>query len=74
MSTSIRTLVKEVLVAGDGKTFPKQGDQLLVHYTGNLISNGKKFDSSLDRGKPFQFKVGAAARFPNGPFTLFSKH
>jgi len=43
--------------AGDGKTFPKPGQTVVVHYTGTL-ENGTKFDSSKDRGKPFKFKIG----------------
>jgi FKBP-type peptidyl-prolyl cis-trans isomerase len=42
---------------GDGQE-AKTGDTVAVHYTGTL-KNGTKFDSSLDRGEPFPFKLGA---------------
>src|SRR6202048_3001942 len=46
---------------GDGTT-AKAGNKVSVHYTGWLSDNGakgKKFDSSVDRGQPFQFTLGA---------------
>ena len=47
----------EVMSPGDGATYPKGGQTVTCHYVLTL-TNGKKIDSSRDRGKPFQFKVG----------------
>ncbi|CUM66054.1 uncharacterized protein PRCAT00003708001 [Priceomyces carsonii] len=52
-----QTTQVEIIQEGDGKTFPQPGDLVTIHYTGTL-ENGKKFDSSRDRGKPFQCTIG----------------
>jgi len=65
-------------------TEAKPGQTCVMHYTGWLWENGTKgakFDSSLDRGKPFSFKLGSgqvirgwdegvAGMKPNGKRTL----
>ena len=48
----------EVLSEGEGVA-AKNGDNVSVHYTGTL-EDGTKFDSSLDRGVPFDFDLGAS--------------
>jgi peptidylprolyl isomerase len=48
------------LKEGDGPS-PKNGQTCVMHYTGWLWENGdkgKKFDSSVDRGQPFEFSLG----------------
>src|SRR5262249_36126194 len=50
----------EDTVVGTGAS-PKSGQTCVMHYTGWLWENGakgKKFDSSVDRGKPFKFMIG----------------
>ncbi|KAJ6649747.1 Peptidyl-prolyl cis-trans isomerase Fkbp12 [Pseudolycoriella hygida] len=42
---------------GDGSTFPKKHQTVVVHYTGTL-QDGSVFDSSRTRGKPFKFSIG----------------
>jgi FKBP-type peptidyl-prolyl cis-trans isomerase FkpA len=47
---------RQDLVVGTGPE-AKKGDRVSVHYSGYLL-DGTKFDSSLDRGTPFEFVIG----------------
>ena len=57
-------LVIRDLAAGGGQ-MAEAGDTVVVHYTGWLFApdvgdgRGEQFDSSLDRGTPFSFELGA---------------
>ena len=49
-------LVEKTLEVAEGES-PTKGAKVKVHYTGKL-TNGKVFDSSVERGKPFEFTLG----------------
>jgi FKBP-type peptidyl-prolyl cis-trans isomerase len=67
-----RTILSEIITTSTGLQYidtlvgegaeAKGGEKVTVHYTGWLYNNrekGKKFDSSVDRGEPFKFPLGA---------------
>ena len=59
MTTASGLKIQDATV-GTGAT-PKTGQTCVMHYTGWLYENGakgRKFDSSLDRGQPFEFPIG----------------
>ncbi|MDX1776434.1 MAG: peptidylprolyl isomerase [Desulfobulbales bacterium] len=50
-------LMYEVVKKGSGDRKPGIGDNVSAHYTGMFL-DGRKFDSSVDRGDPIRFPVG----------------
>jgi peptidylprolyl isomerase len=53
-----KTLQVEDIVKGKGRA-ARRGDAISVQYVGVAFSNGQEFDSSWERGQPFQFRLGA---------------
>lgn len=68
-SAAVTTLVKTDTVVGTGPT-ATNGKTITVHYTGWLYNvnatdkKGLKFDSSVDRGQPFTYVLGAGLVIP----------
>jgi len=57
VKTTKSGLMYQILAEGHGNEKPSPGDMVSAHYTGTFL-DGRKFDSSIDRGKPIQFPVG----------------
>ncbi len=55
--TTVSGLTYIIMQKGTGAQL-KTGDNVIINYTG-LLTDGTKFDSSLDRGEPFSFALGA---------------
>jgi len=56
LTRSVTGLYYQITQEGTGEKI-KPGDQLQVHYTGRFL-DGNIFDSSVERGKPIDFKLG----------------
>eukprot|EP00934_Nitzschia_sp_Nitz4_P002353 Nitzschia sp. Nitz4//scaffold119_size111653//22117//23821//NITZ4_004180-RA/size111653-processed-gene-0.162-mRNA-1//1//CDS//3329533806//2353//frame0 len=52
----LKKILKEAPEGASGP--PPNGNEVEAHYTGTLVSDGSKFDSSRDRGKTFKFTIG----------------
>lgn len=57
--TKLTSLETKTLEEGSGDRVVKAGDNISVHYRGWLASDGTVFDTSLNRGEPFDFSVGS---------------
>lgn len=62
LNTTIMELQIETLTPGTGAQITA-GQTAVVHYTG-WLTDGKKFDSSVDRGEPFEFQLGTGMVIP----------
>lgn len=62
MTETASGLFYQDLVVGDGAA-AQAGDSVSVHYTG-WLKDGTKFDSSVDRGTPFEFRLGVGSVIP----------
>jgi len=60
MAVSSGELIIEDIEEGTGSAVIESGDDIVIHYTGTL-TDGTVFDSSYDRGEPFQTQIGVGA-------------
>ena len=58
LETTDSGLMYEIVAKGSSDVKPRPGDMVSAHYTGMFL-DGRKFDSSVDRGDPIRFPVGA---------------
>jgi len=57
--TKLQIGVKKRIPAEECLVKTRNGDTLHMHYTGTLHADGSEFDSSIPRGQPFTFPLGA---------------
>ena len=57
--TKLQIGVKKRIPAEECTIKSRNGDTLHMHYTGTLHADGSQFDSSIPRGQPFTFPLGA---------------
>ncbi|KAJ9474211.1 FK506-binding protein 1 [Pseudozyma hubeiensis] len=58
-SSTVKMVQIEKISPGDGKTFPKPGDTVTMHYIGTLAKDGSEFDSSRKPGRgAFETQIG----------------
>lgn len=61
--TTTNELIIEDISEGQGETAQGKGQTAVVHYTGYL-TDGSKFDSSVDRNEPFSFPIDSQMVIP----------
>ena len=53
------SVYKRIIAEGPKDDKPHFYDEVLIHYTGRIVGQEEPFDSSVERGSPFKFQLGA---------------